>query len=86
VAESDQRWTEEDGVTRREIIKVSKVIEVSVVNFPAYAGTNIDARSLDSDKRALENARRLLDSRTKKQAINPKANAIMTMYKGAKTK
>ena len=86
VEKDGQRWTEENGIMRREILKVSKVIEVSVVNFPAYAGTNIDARSLESDKRALENARALLESRTKKQAINPKANAIITMYKGAKTK
>lgn len=86
VTEDGQRWTNEDGVERREILKVEKVIEVSAVNFPAYAGTNIDARSLDSDKRALENARRLLDSRTQKQTIDPKANAILIMYKGAKTK
>lgn len=86
VTEDGQRWTNEDGVERREILKVEKVIEVSAVNFPAYAGTNIDARSLDSDKRALENARRLLDSRTQKQSIDPKANAILIMYKGAKTK
>ena len=86
VEDDGQRWTKEDGVERREILKVSKVIEVSVVNFPAYAGTNIDARSLESDKRALENARALLDSRTKKQPINPKANAIITMYKGVQTK
>ena len=86
VEEDGQRWTKEDGVERREILKVSKVIEVSVVNFPAYSGTNIDARSLDSDKRALESARQLLDSREKKQTINPRAKSIMTMYKGAKAK
>lgn len=86
VEEDGQRWSKENGVERREILKVSKVIEVSAVNFPAYAGTNIDARSLDSDKRALDNARALLDSRAKKQTINPKAKAIMTMYKGANLK
>ena len=86
VEEDGQRWSKEDGIERREILKVSKVIEVSVVNFPAYAGTNINARSLESDKRALENARALLDSRTKKQTINPRAKTIITMYKGAKTK
>lgn len=58
VAEDGQKWSERDGVQYREILKVDKVIEVSAVNFPAYAGTNIDARSLDSDKRALENAKR----------------------------
>ena len=83
VEEDGQRWTKENGVERREILKVSKVIEVSAVNFPAYAGTNIDTRSLDSDKRALENARALLDSRAKKQPTNYKAKAIITMYKGA---
>lgn len=84
VDEDGQRWTKENGVERREILKVSKVIEVSAVNFPAYQGTNIDARSLDSDKRALENARRLLDSRESTKPANYKAKALMTMYrKGA---
>ena len=82
VEEDGQRWTKENGVERREILKVSKVIEVSVVNFPAYSGTNIDARSLDSDKRALENARQLLDSRAKKPT-DYKTKSIITMYKGA---
>jgi len=58
VAEDNQRWSDgDDGIQLREILKVDKVIEVSAVNFPAYEGTSIDARSLDSDKRALENAR-----------------------------
>lgn len=82
VEEDGQRWTKENGVERREILKVSKVIEVSVVNFPAYSGTNIDSRSLDSDKRALENARLLLDSRAK-TPVNYKTKSIITMYKGA---
>lgn len=86
VTEDGQRWTKENGVERREILKVEKVIEVSAVNFPAYAGTNIDARSLDSDKRALENARALLDSRAKKQPTSYKARSIITMYKGANAK
>ena len=86
VEKDGQRWTEENGVMRREIIRVSKVIEVSVVNFPAYAGTNIDARSLDSDKRALENARVLLDSRAKITTANYKTKSIITMYKGPKQK
>ena len=81
VEEDGQRWTKENGVERREILKVSKVIEVSVVNFPAYAGTNIDARSLDSDKRALENARALLDSRKNQQPTNYRTQAIINMYR-----
>ena len=86
VEEDGQRWTKEDGVERREILKVSKVIEVSVVNFPAYAGTNINSRSLDSDRRALENARALLDSNAQEKPVNYRTKSIITMYKGAKAK
>lgn len=66
VSEENQKWSKRDGVDFREILKVDEVIEVSAVNFPAYQGTNIDARSLENDKRALENARaRLLDNSKK---------------------
>lgn len=80
VSEKNQRWSKKDGVEMREILKVDKVIEVSAVNFPAYEGTNINSRSLDSDRRALENARALLDS---KPAAKPdyRAKAFITMYK-----
>lgn len=79
VGEDGQKWSKKDGVDYREILKVEKVIEVSAVNFPAYGGTNINSRSLDSDKRALENARSLLDSK-KDEKPNYKAKAIMKMY------
>lgn len=80
VAEDNQRWSKKDGMDYREIIKVDKVIEVSAVNFPAYEGTSINSRSLDSDKRALENARALLESRAKKSHVNAKVKSIMMMY------
>lgn len=81
VAEKNQRWSKRNGIEYREILKVDKVIEVSVVNFPAYAGTNIDSRSLESDRRALENARAiLLDSKPKK-SVDYKTQALITMYK-----
>ena len=73
-----------DGVDYREILKVDKVIEVSAVNFPAYGGTNINSRSLDSDRRALENARTLLDNGGK--SVDYKTRNIILKYKGAKTK
>lgn len=69
VPEDGQRWTNVNGVDRREITKIDKVIEVSAVNFPAYGGTNINSRSLDSDRRALDNARALLDSKSKNYKI-----------------
>lgn len=65
VEEDGQKWSTRDGKDYREIIKVKKVIEVSAVNFPAYGGTNIDNRSLDSDKRALDNYRARLENRNK---------------------
>ena len=69
IPEDGQKWSTRDGKDYREITKISKVIEVSVVNFPAYEGTNINNRSLDSDKRALDNYRARLDNRgeSKKQ-------------------
>lgn len=80
VNEDNQRWTERDGVKVREILKVDKVIEVSAVNFPAYGGTNIDSRSLDSDRRALDNARAVLDN-IAKQKLDYRVKSFITMYK-----
>lgn len=85
VAEENQRWSKKDGVTYREIIKVDKVIEVSAVNFPAYGGTNINSRSLDSDRRALENARAALENVTNTKP-DYKAKTLITMYKRSTTK
>lgn len=81
VSEENQRWHDRDGVKVREILKVDKVIEVSAVNFPAYGGTNINSRSLDSDRRALENARAVLEN-TAKPKPDYRAKTIITMYKG----
>lgn len=80
VSEKNQRWSKKDGIEMREILKVDKVIEVSAVNFPAYEGTNINSRSLDSDRRALENARAALDNATKPKP-DYKAKSFYIMYK-----
>lgn len=58
----EERWEGLDtNMPTRHIIKVKKVVEVSVVSFPAYDGTDIassrDKETLDSAKIALENAR-----------------------------
>ena len=84
VAEENQRWSDRDGVKVREILKVDKVIEVSAVNFPAYGGTNIDSRSLDSDRRALENARVTLESVANVHKPDYRAKTLITMYKGVR--
>lgn len=79
VADENQRWTKKDGREKREILKVDKVIEVSAVNFPAYGGTVINARSQESDRRALENARQSLENDNDKTA-NKRKVALYNYY------
>lgn len=79
VSEEGQNWSKRDGKDYREITAIDKVIEVSAVNFPAYAGTHIDSRSLESDRRALENARSV-------KSTDFKTKNLILKYKGAKTK
>jgi HK97 family phage prohead protease len=56
---SEERWTDLDtDMPTRYIAKVKKVREVSAVNYPAYEGTDINARA----KEALENARQALEN------------------------
>lgn len=56
-----QEWRDlEKDVPKRIITDISRVFEVSAVNFPAYTGTEIYARDSDTlanEKKALENAR-----------------------------
>lgn len=68
-----EEWTDLDtDYPKRRITKIGYVQEVSAVNYPAYEGTSINARadeSLDSDRKALDNARaKLLDSNDKKRS------------------
>lgn len=57
----DDKWEGLDtDMPLRTITKISKVFEVSAVNFPAYASTEIYARStdaLENEKKVLANAR-----------------------------
>lgn len=55
----EERWENlESDYPTRHIVKISSVVEVSAVTFPAYEATTIDARS----KEALENARSALEN------------------------
>lgn len=59
---SQERWEGlETDTPTRHIEAIDKVVEVSVVSFPAYDGTDIassrDRETLDSAKAALDNAR-----------------------------
>lgn len=69
VAEESWEDLDTDMPTRR-IQKIQRVIEVSAVNFPAYTGTDINARDqfvLDNAAKALENARSQLDNSKNEQ-------------------
>ena len=64
---SEERWEDLDtDMPTRHIIKIAKVREVSAVNYPAYSGTDINARNdqsaLENAKTALDNARSKLDN------------------------
>lgn len=58
--EADE-WTDLDSdYPKRRITKIGYVQEVSAVNYPAYEGTSINARSdgsLDGDRKTLDEAR-----------------------------
>jgi len=55
----DHKWEGLDtDIPLRRILDIARVIEVSAVSFPAYAGTDINAR----DEQALESARAALES------------------------
>lgn len=62
----DEEWSDiESDHPTRHIRKISSVVEVSAVTFPAYDATEINARSeeaLENAKKALENARSALKS------------------------
>ncbi|MCM1567089.1 MAG: HK97 family phage prohead protease [Dehalobacter sp.] len=62
----EEKWEDLDkDVPTRRIQKIKKVREVSAVNYPAYTGTDINARDqamLDNAARVLENARSELEN------------------------
>jgi HK97 family phage prohead protease len=62
----EERWIDLDtDMPTRYVSKINRVQEVSAVNFPAYTGTDINARDqavLDNAAKALENARSTLDN------------------------
>lgn len=58
---AEERWEDLDGdYPKRFITKIDPLIEVSAVNFPAYASTSINARGdvvTDNDRAVLEKVR-----------------------------
>ena len=61
--ESDEWERLDSDYPKRTVTKLSDIIEVSAVNWPAYTGTSIQSsRSLESGREALERARKELES------------------------
>ena len=67
---------ESDHPTRR-IKKISSVVEVSAVTFPAYDSTEINARS----KEALENARLALENAKQRSATSLENDELLELEK-----
>lgn len=81
----EDEWKDLDtDYPKRRITKIGYVQEVSAVNYPAYDGTSIYARtdlSLDNDKKALDSARAKVVDTTIKTSISSEAKSILAMYK-----
>ncbi len=79
----EDRWEDLDtDMPTRHILKIAKVREVSAVNYPAYSGTDINARNdqsaLENAKRALENARSTLENeKNEREALKLKNQILM---------
>lgn len=71
---------------KRRITKIGYVQEVSAVNYPAYEGTSINARAnmeLDSDMKALDNARAaVVDTTENNLALLKAKNENRMKFKG----
>lgn len=79
---AEERWEDEDtDYPKRFITKIDPLIEVSAVNFPAYATTSISARRdavTDNDRAVLERVRQM---RTAAQGSAAKAKADLELLK-----
>lgn len=79
---AEERWGDEDtDYPKRFITRIDPVIEVSAVNFPAYATTDIHARrdtAADSDRAALDKMR---ESRKASAATEAEAKRELELLK-----
>ena len=74
----DEEWEDiESDHPLRRIKKISTVVEVSAVTFPAYDSTEINAR----DKSALESARSALESARQSQHAGLESRAELELIK-----
>ena len=86
---AEERWEDADtDYPKRFITRIDPVIEVSAVNFPAYASTDIHARQeavTDNDRAALERCRQKCAADAESTAKKPrKKNKYFYYYFGGK--
>jgi HK97 family phage prohead protease len=87
---AEERWEDEDtDYPKRFITRIDPLIEVSAVNFPAYATTDIHARgdtASENDRAALEKMRerRKAAMDNSKNSKTSKPKNIMYYYYGGK--
>lgn len=78
----DAKWENLDtDMPTRRILDIARVVEVSAVSFPAYAGTDISARdqqALESARVALESARSGLESSRNELEVLRLRNQILS--------
>ena len=81
----EETWEDLDSdMPTRRIKKISKVREVSAVNYPAYDATDINARNdqmaLENAKKALDNARSSLENgKSEIEALKLRSQILMKM-------
>ena len=78
----EETWSDLDSdMPTRRIKKIARVREVRAVNFPAYEGTDINARdqsALENAKRALENARSTLENdKNEREVLRLRSQILM---------
>lgn len=84
----EERWEDLDtDYPKRFITKISPLVEVSAVNFPAYAATSINARGdlpTEIDKAALERVREnraaLAETKANKSSLSSETKTLLSMY------
>ena len=85
---AEERWEDEDtDYPKRFITRIDPLIEVSAVNFPAYATTDIHARgdtATEIDRAALERMRERRKNPAMDNSKNSKPKNILYYYYGGK--
>lgn len=85
---AEERWEDEDtDYPKRFITRIDPLIEVSAVNFPAYATTDIHARgdtASENDRAALEKMRERRKNPAMDNSKNREPNNYLYYYYGGK--